>query len=298
MLGVDMYSRGLEAFLAVVRTQNISKASEKMHLAQSTVSKRIQVLEQEIGVQLFERGKGLKTIRLTPAGELFVDLAERWISLSREMNIMQTEGPKLVLSIGMLDSLINSIFPILFECLINHQSQHRLKIISSVSKDAYDLIESRQVDVAFSLLERHHQSIHVQLCFTEPLVVLRTATFAQTPNKIWHPSDLDPQDELYITWGQTYQLWHDSQWELSANKVQINTANLALQLLRHDRQWTILPESVAKNAVLRGNFSYGYLSEPPPKRVVYKLTHKYPKASTLESLKIFDHYLNCLLADI
>ena len=292
-----LYSRGMEAFLAVVRTRNVSKASEALNLAQSTVSKRIFVLEQEIGVQLFERGKGLKTVELTPAGEIFVDMAERWLTLTREMNIMLTQGPTLALNIGMLDSLINSIFPFLFERLISHHSLYRLKIITSVSKDAYDLIETRQVDVAFSLLERNHPNIHMQQCFTEPLVVIRTAAFAQTPTRIWHPKDLNPSDELYITWGVTYQIWHDHQWDLSLNKVQINTANLALQLLRQDRLWAIVPESIAKNAVLRGNFSYGYLSEPPPRRIVYKLTHKYPKASTVESLKIFDNYLNSVLAD-
>ena len=54
-----MYNRGIEAFLAVIRTQNISKAAEQLNLSQTTVSKRLRVLEQEVDTVLFERGERL-----------------------------------------------------------------------------------------------------------------------------------------------------------------------------------------------------------------------------------------------
>jgi len=290
-----MYNLGIEAFLEVVRTQNISKAAEQLHLAQSTVSKRIRVLEQDVGASLIERGKGIKSIYLTPAGEMFIDLAERWVSLSREMSIIQSSGAKLSLSIGVVDSIINSLFPPLFANLIHHQSQYRLKVITSHSPEHYDLIERRQTDVAFSLLEQTHQNVQVEKCFIDPLVVLRTAAFAENPPRVYHPRDLDPAYELYVRWGPTYQLWHDTHWSPGANRTQLDTAQLILQLLKDDALWSIVPMSVAKAAVLQGKFSVCHLSDPPPERIVYKLTHKYPKASTVESLKVFDHYLQCVL---
>jgi len=290
-----VYNLGIEAFLAVVRTQNISKAAEHLHLAQSTVSKRIRVLEQEIGAPLIERGKGIKSIHLTPAGEIFIDLAERWISLSREMSIVQASGPKLALSIGVVDSIVNSLFPPLFDNLIHHQFDYRLKIITGHSAEHYDLIETRQTDVAFSLLEQTHQNVRVEKCFCDPLVILRTKEYTQNPPRIYRPQDLDPRYELYVRWGPTNQLWHDAHWPPSANRIQLDTAQLVLQLLRDPDHWSIVPLSVAKSAVLHGNFSICHLADPPPERIVYKLTHKYPKSSTVESLKVFDQYLKNLL---
>lgn len=76
-----MFNPGIEVFLAIVRTRNISRAAEQLNLSQSTVSKRLKVLEQEINAILFERGKGNKVLSLTLAGEEFIDLAERWQSL-------------------------------------------------------------------------------------------------------------------------------------------------------------------------------------------------------------------------
>ncbi|KWX88751.1 hypothetical protein AMQ83_04785 [Paenibacillus riograndensis] len=53
-----MYFPGIEAFLAIVRTESISKAAELLHLSQATVSYRIKTLEQEMGGLLVERRQG------------------------------------------------------------------------------------------------------------------------------------------------------------------------------------------------------------------------------------------------
>jgi len=63
----------LRAFCHTVRTQSISKAAERMHLSQPSVSLQIKALEQEMGTVLFER-RGPR-IALTPQGRALYDLA-------------------------------------------------------------------------------------------------------------------------------------------------------------------------------------------------------------------------------
>jgi hypothetical protein len=65
----------MDAFLALVRTQSASRTAEELNVAQSTVSKRMKLLEEEIGAVLFDRRKGNKTFTLTSAGEALVDVA-------------------------------------------------------------------------------------------------------------------------------------------------------------------------------------------------------------------------------
>jgi DNA-binding transcriptional LysR family regulator len=50
----------IQAFLAVVSNQSLTKAAEILHLSQSSVSHRLKNLEQELDLILIERGKGLK----------------------------------------------------------------------------------------------------------------------------------------------------------------------------------------------------------------------------------------------
>jgi len=73
----------LSAFHTVARLGNISRAAEELHLTQSAVSIQIGSIEETVGTPLLLRtGRG---VRLTEAGELLFDYAERVISLWNEM---------------------------------------------------------------------------------------------------------------------------------------------------------------------------------------------------------------------
>ncbi|MEA3333560.1 MAG: selenium metabolism-associated LysR family transcriptional regulator [Pseudomonadota bacterium] len=71
--------RQIQVFLAVSELLNFSRAAEKIHLTQPTVSGHLKTLEKYLKVQLVERGG--KEVRLTPAGELFHPFAQRIFTL-------------------------------------------------------------------------------------------------------------------------------------------------------------------------------------------------------------------------
>lgn len=291
-----MYTLGIEVFLAIVRAQSISRAAEMLNLAQSTTSKRLKVLEQELGTSLIERGKGLKSIHLTPAGEAFIELAERWDLLLHETQVLQSSNPKLSLSVGTLDSINYAVFPWLYQQLNQHLPKISLRVITGHSSDFYDLIDCRKVDVAFTLEEMEHPNVMVKRCYSEPMVGLRIATPSRLKTEFVHPHELDPNYELYVPWSPSYQIWHNQWWNpLAPGRVRLDTAQLILSFLYNPQQWTIVPLSVAKKSLLHSNLDIFHLSEAPPERTCYKITHKYPKTSTVESLTIFDNYLHTLL---
>ena len=61
-----MNSKQIECFLCVADCLNISNAAQKLYASQSTVSRQISLLEEELGIRLFVRGNNY--LRLTPAG--------------------------------------------------------------------------------------------------------------------------------------------------------------------------------------------------------------------------------------
>ena len=80
-----MEFRVIRYFLAVAREEIITKAAEKLHLTQPTLSRQLRELEEELGTELFVRGKRRTT--LTEAGILFKARAEEIMSLEeRTMN--------------------------------------------------------------------------------------------------------------------------------------------------------------------------------------------------------------------
>ena len=88
-----MEIRQLRMFREVVDAGSISEAARRMNLSQPPLSYHMKMLEQELGVTLFHRGK--KNIELTPAGRLLYERAETMLSLesavSREVS---KEGKK------------------------------------------------------------------------------------------------------------------------------------------------------------------------------------------------------------
>jgi len=65
----------LEHFLAVARCKRFSRAAEECYISQSSLSKHIKALEEELGVELFVRG--YSEVSLTPAGEMFLPFAKK-----------------------------------------------------------------------------------------------------------------------------------------------------------------------------------------------------------------------------
>ena len=72
-----MTTEQLKNFLVVANVLNFRKATEKIYIAQPALSRQIQLLEREIGAQLFDRSK--KQIKLTAAGIFFRTQAERLV---------------------------------------------------------------------------------------------------------------------------------------------------------------------------------------------------------------------------
>jgi len=77
-----MELRHLRYFVAVAEEQNVTRAAARLHVSQPPLSRQIRDLEDELGVNLFEHGA--KTIRLTPAGRVFLEEARSVLARAEE----------------------------------------------------------------------------------------------------------------------------------------------------------------------------------------------------------------------
>ncbi|MDF2634342.1 MAG: transcriptional regulator, LysR family [Pelosinus sp.] len=288
----------IQAFLAVVSNQSLTKAAEMLHLSQSSVSHRLKNLEQELDLVLVQRGKGLKTIALTPAGEDFILVAEKWIQLLLETQSLKSRT-RLSLSIGAVDSVNTYLLPNLYQQIICQHPTMRLHIYTQNSTDLYDLIEQRAIDIAFVLHERIIKNIEVSPFFAEPMVVIRLALPEHLAVPNIHPQQLNPQDELYHDWFPAYQIWHNKWWDpFQSSHIQVSNGPMVLPLLRTRKQWAIVPLSIAQSKATTNQYTIQKLIDPPPDRICYKLTHKFAKSRTKEAEAIFDTFAAELLEQI
>lgn len=111
-----MDSRLLKYFLAVVAESNITKAAERIHITQPTLSRQLVQLEEEVGAQLLIRGK--RNVTLTEAGILFKKRAEEIIELIEKTEKELKEQNLLIngeIPIGAGEMKSTEIFPSIFK---------------------------------------------------------------------------------------------------------------------------------------------------------------------------------------
>ena len=80
-----MELRQLRYFIAVAEELNFTRAAERLHIGQPPLSHAIQMLEADVGAQLFERTK--RWVRMTEAGRLFLDDARRILALAEQAGV-------------------------------------------------------------------------------------------------------------------------------------------------------------------------------------------------------------------
>ena len=70
--------RSAQLYLHLASSLNFTKTSEQLYVSPSTLTRIIQRLEEDLGVQLFSRDK--RSVRLTPAGVRFVQFVKQYLA--------------------------------------------------------------------------------------------------------------------------------------------------------------------------------------------------------------------------
>jgi LysR family transcriptional regulator, hydrogen peroxide-inducible genes activator len=143
----------LRYFCAVAKTGSFTRAAQREHLAQPSLSQQIRKLEDELGTRLFDRLG--RTVRLTSFGEAFLPRAEAILrqlaDAKQEIEEMSgTERGKLV--IGAIPTIAPYFLP---PCLASFQRKFpeiRVTVVEEFTTDLLDRLEAGAIDLALLAL--------------------------------------------------------------------------------------------------------------------------------------------------
>lgn len=140
----------LKVLLEVKKHLNFSKASEALFITQPAVSKHIKALEDELGVQLFERTK--QGVKLTLEGEKYSLFAEEILNLYEEGKFVMNQVNNTyegTLKIGASTTIAQYILP---KILAQFASQHKgieIILINNNTEEIENLLIQKKIDVGF-----------------------------------------------------------------------------------------------------------------------------------------------------
>lgn len=145
-----MDSRRLSCFLKLSETLHFGRAAEELGIAQSALSRQIQLLEREIGCSLFDRSNRWN-VSLTPGGEAFVPEALKLVEQAeraKQVTLAAARGEQGTLDIEIVSSAMN--FPPFLQALHEMRVRHpgvQLNIQEGVSSGIYERVRRGEADL-------------------------------------------------------------------------------------------------------------------------------------------------------
>jgi DNA-binding transcriptional LysR family regulator len=146
-----MNIRNLETFYWVARLGSFTAAADRVLATQSTVSMRIQELEQSLRVKLFDRSH--RTARLTPKGKELVFYVERLLELTTEMQqrITPSESVRGLIRVGVVELIAYTWLPRFIRTLRNRYADVALELEIALTAELMDKLSNGALDLVFAL---------------------------------------------------------------------------------------------------------------------------------------------------
>lgn len=165
-----MELRHLRYFSAVAQTLNFTRAAHQLNIAQPPLSRQIQQLEEELGVNLLERVRPLK---LTEAGRFFHEhssqLLEQLQRISDDTRRVAA-GQKRWLGIGFAPSTLYGALPDLIRQL-RSLGDVELGLSELITVQQLEALKSGRIDIGFGRLLFEDPAITQEILRNDPLVV-------------------------------------------------------------------------------------------------------------------------------
>lgn len=196
----------LRYVLAVAEYQNFTKAAQHAFVTQPTLSMQIHKLEEELGVEIFNRNK--KPIALTQVGHKIVEQAKNIVNESyRIQDIVEQQkgyiGGEFKLAI--IPTVMPTLLPMFLKNFINRYSKVNLKIYELNTQDSLNKLKSGQIDAAIAATPLETQNIIEKPLYYEPFVGYIPKAHKLHNKSSLEPEDLDVEDILLLEDGHCFK---------------------------------------------------------------------------------------------
>ncbi|MFA1822752.1 LysR family transcriptional regulator [Virgibacillus oceani] len=139
----------LEYFVAVAEELNFTRAAYRLNISQPPLSRHIRILEESLGVILFNRSN--KGVELTDAGKVLLEKAYKILSLTEKATqdtINAHKGEYGQLSIGLTGSITFFIIPFLKQFKLKYPSI-RIRLIELNTPQQLLAFEDGRISIGF-----------------------------------------------------------------------------------------------------------------------------------------------------
>lgn len=247
--------RLLRYFVAVAGERNISRAAERLNMAQPPLSRAIRQLETDVGSALFDRTT--RPMQLTPVGRLLHEQALQILGRMDDLRSMMKSAvatERRRFTIGFVASTIYARLPELIRAFRAKAPEVEIVLVESSTLDQITALKEGRIDIGFGRIRFEDPAVTRTILRNEPLVAALPAShplasvvgpvslheLAREPQIIYprapRPSYADQVISLFRDEGIEPRVVHE------ARELQI-----AIGLVAAEEGFAIIPESVSRS---------------------------------------------------
>lgn len=228
----------LRTFLAIEQTGSLVRASELLHVSQSTVTARLQSLENDLGQILFHRQKS--GVSLTASGFKFKRYAQAMTDLWRQAREETSlpEGVDAVFNLGCHFDLWPTTGRELVNWIHRESSNTALSATPGKPDEMEQWLETQLVDAALTFQPGSRENQTTWPLYEEQLIVV-----SHRPD---NPIRFDPH-YIYVDAGSEFGRRHSAAYtDAGVAKISFGSVNWALEFLLEHGGSAYLPETLVQ----------------------------------------------------
>jgi LysR family transcriptional repressor of citA len=248
-----MNTEYLKTFLALAKNGSFAQTAKDLLVAQSTISNRIRELEDAAGQKFFARNRSRS--ELTQAGEIFLEYAEKMLSLEEraiaQVNLTCKYSDRLAL--GTVYAFYDSYMCKALAPFVEDHPEISVNVIFGHSKKIIAECRMENIDIGFAHHPYQHPEYHCQL-LKEDDVILITGSENQEYRGGIPASCIQELPIIYSNF--LYSTTHD--WlftKCQRFQLELEIASKALPFVKNGRWYTLLDRRQAQPALDAGEIA-------------------------------------------
>ena len=262
----------LSYMIAVAEAENFTVAAEQVFVTQPTLSMQIQKLEDELGVQIFNRTK--KPIRLTKVGEQILKQARNILAEARRMDDIVAQEKGFIggeFKLGIIPTVMPTLLPMFLNTFINKYPKINLKIQELNTDSIITQLKEGKIDAGIAATPLKYDNIEERPLYYEPFVGYIPEQHRLNKVKQLLQEDLQDENILVLEEGHCFRnqalsfcsLKKNNAFDLKSGSFEtlINLSNegLGMTLVPYLNTLTLSRENKAK---------LKHFQDPPPAREI------------------------------
>ena len=192
--------------LAVAENKNFTLAAEKCFVTQPTLSMQIQKLEDELGIQIFDRTK--KPIGLTEVGSKIVTQAKNIVNEANRIKDIVDQQKGFIggdFRIGMIPTVMPTLLPMFLNTFIKKYPKVNLIVEELNTSDLITKLKNGHLDCAIAATPLEEENIKEIVLYFEPFVAYMPENHESFTKKEITIDDLDLDTILLLQDGHCFR---------------------------------------------------------------------------------------------